>query len=82
MGDTMKLNQQVIVQSELAPVYNGLRGRITRSVTDPVTNKVQYKVLADQSPENREILQWIGTPFVNLDKKWEFWFVESELVIA
>jgi len=82
MGDTMKLNQQVIVQSELAPVYNGLRGRITRSVTDPVTNKVQYKVLADQSPENREILQWIGTPYVNLDKKWEFWFVESELQIA
>lgn len=78
----MKINQKVIVQSELAPVYNGLVGRVIRSVTDPNTGKVQYRVLADQSEENREILAWIGTPYVNLDKKWEFWFVESELQIA
>jgi hypothetical protein len=78
----MNLNQRVIVQSELAPVYNGLVGRVIRSVTDPNTNQTQYRVRADNSEENREILSWIGMPYVNLDKEWEFWFVESELQIA
>jgi hypothetical protein len=78
----MKLNQQVIVQSELVPIYNGLGGRVIGSVTDQITGVTQYKILVEYNEENKRILTAVGEPYVNLDKKWEFWFVESELQIA
>lgn len=78
----MNLNDRVIVQSELAPIYNGLRGRILSSVTDPITGVSQYKVEVSPTDENRAILTSVGEPYVHLDKLWHFWFIESELQSA
>lgn len=72
----------VRVESKFVPDYNGLTGTVVmvRLTTDPGTS--QYKVRADLGARNARLLAGIGSPYVDLNRPWDFWFIESELQIA
>jgi hypothetical protein len=72
---------KVVVESSLVPDYNGLTGEVTLvkgDVWDP-SSPVQYRVKADQSARNARLLAGIGSPYIDLARPWNFWFVREEL---
>jgi len=77
----MQVGSRVIVDSKLVPDYNGLTGEVRYVSTHPAdaTLPTQYKVRADNTPANNLLLANIGSPYVDLDRPWEFWFVTQEL---
>jgi hypothetical protein len=72
---------KVVVESSLVPDYNGLTGEVTLvkgDVWDP-SSPVQYRVKADPTVSNELLLQSIGSPYIDLARPWNFWFVSEEL---
>jgi len=77
----MKVGSRVIVDSKFVPDYNGLTGEViivSMHPSDP-TMPEQFKVRADNTPANNLLLANIGSPYVDLARPWEFWFVTPEL---
>lgn len=74
----------VRVESTLVPDYNGLTGTVVIVKPHPIdpTMPTQYKVRAAQGARNARLLAQIGSPYVDLARPWDFWFIESELQIA
>ena len=77
----MKVDDKVKVESTFVPDYNGLTGTILRILAHPSdpTMPEQYYVQADSTPSNARLLERIGSPYVDLAKPWNFWFVGQEL---
>lgn len=72
---------KVVVESTLVPDYNGLTGVVVivrNHPTDP-TLPTQYKVRADLGARNGRLLAGIGSPYIDLNRPWDFWFVDQEL---
>jgi len=82
MGCTLMIEgSKVVVESTFVPDYNGLTGVVTRirgDLFDP-SMPYQLKVAADPTPENQALLENIGSPYIDLARPWEFWFVKQEL---
>jgi hypothetical protein len=77
----MKVGSRVLVDSTFVPDYNGLTGEViivSMHPSDP-TMPEQFKVRADNTPANNLLLESIGSPYVDLARPWEFWFVTQEL---
>lgn len=77
----MKIGDKVVVDSRLVPDYNGLTGVVVQVKAhhfDP-TLPGQFKIKADPTPENNQLLEKIGSPYIDLDRPWEFWFLNQEL---
>lgn len=77
----MNVGSRVIVESKFVPDYNGLTGEVILvkgDLWDP-SSPVQFKVKADPTPANDILLRTIGSPYIDLARPWNFWFVKEEL---
>ena len=77
----MKIGSHVVVESRFVPDYDGLTGVVVATSAHPSdpTMPEQYKVRADSTPGNQALLEKIGSPYVDLARPWDFWFVVQEL---
>lgn len=77
----MNTGSKVVVESRFVPDYNGLTGIVVATKGHPFdpTLPEQFKVRADPTPENQVLLEGIGSPYIDLARPWDFWFVTNEL---
>lgn len=80
-GALMNEGTRVVVESRFVPDYNGLTGTVITVKGHPVDPTVpeQFKIQADPTPANNQLLKKIGSPYIDLARPWEFWFIKEEL---